>query len=63
LLFQSTSEVMIRAYSKAPYPWATVLANDVFGTGIVLSDTDFRQFVEYGGIGGLDMAVVGNSWL
>lgn len=64
LLFQATSEEMIEAYSKVPHPFGTVLANDIFSTGLILSDTDFRQFVEYGnGLTGLDMALVGNSYL
>jgi Zn-dependent M28 family amino/carboxypeptidase len=46
LVFQATSEEMIRALSYAPSPYATVIAHEVFQTGIVLSDTDFRQFEE-----------------
>ncbi|CAD6900594.1 unnamed protein product [Tilletia controversa] len=63
LLFQATSLEMIKAYSKVPHPFGTVLANDVFSSGIILSDTDFRQFVEYGNQSGLDMAIIGNSYL
>lgn len=63
LLFQAASTEMIKAYGKSPYPYGTVLANDVFSSGIVLSDTDYRQFVEYGKVIGLDMAIVGNSYL
>lgn len=64
LVFQASNPEMIRAYRHAPHPFATVLANDVFSSGIVLSDTDYRQFMEYGKIkGGLDMAIVGNSYL
>ncbi|KAE8270049.1 hypothetical protein A4X09_0g2290 [Tilletia walkeri] len=63
LLFQATSLEMIKAYSKVPYPFGTVMANDVFSSGIILSDTDFRQFVEYGNQSGLDMAIIGNSYL
>ena len=63
LLFQATSKEMIEAYSHVPHPFGTVLANDVFSTGLILSDTDFRQFVEYGNdLTGLDMALVGNSY-
>ncbi|SPO29654.1 uncharacterized protein UTRI_05476 [Ustilago trichophora] len=63
LLFQATSAEMIEAYSHVPHPFGTVLANDVFSTGLILSDTDFRQFVEYGNdLTGLDMALVGNSY-
>ncbi|KDN48197.1 hypothetical protein K437DRAFT_255620 [Tilletiaria anomala UBC 951] len=63
LLFQATSESMIKAYSTVPRPFGTVLANDIFSTGLILSDTDFRQFVQYGGLAGLDMAIVGGSYL
>ncbi|KAF9454480.1 hypothetical protein P691DRAFT_692720 [Macrolepiota fuliginosa MF-IS2] len=63
LLFQATSEQMIQAYSHVPRPFGTVFANDVFSSGILLSDTDFRQFEYYLNVTGLDMAVVGNSYL
>lgn len=65
LLFQAASTEMIKAYSKVPYPFGTVLANDVFSSGIIMSDTDYRQFVEYsnGKVVGLDMAIVGDSYL
>lgn len=63
LLFQATSEQMIEAYSHVPRPFGTVLANDIFSSGILLSDTDFRQFEQYLNVTGLDMAVVGNSYL
>ncbi|KII83063.1 hypothetical protein PLICRDRAFT_180757 [Plicaturopsis crispa FD-325 SS-3] len=63
LLFQATSEQMIQAYSHVPRPFGTVFANDVFSSGVLLSDTDFRQFEQYLNVTGLDMAVVGNSYL
>ncbi|EIN06322.1 hypothetical protein PUNSTDRAFT_106562 [Punctularia strigosozonata HHB-11173 SS5] len=63
LLFQATSSDMIAAYSKVPRPFGTILANEIFSSGVLLSDTDFRQFEEYIGVPGLDIAVVGNSYL
>ncbi|KAI0766101.1 hypothetical protein BD413DRAFT_605949 [Trametes elegans] len=63
LLFQATSEQMIKAYAKVPWPHGSVVANEVFSSGIILSDTDFRQFELYLNVTGLDMAVVGNSYL
>ncbi|KAF9990085.1 hypothetical protein BGZ75_003632 [Mortierella antarctica] len=63
ILFQANSREMIDAYRKVPYPHGTVLANDLFATGLILSDTDFRQFVEHGNLTGLDMAVYKNSYL
>ncbi|KAG6883500.1 hypothetical protein C0993_005812 [Termitomyces sp. T159_Od127] len=38
LLFQATSEEMIQAYSHVPRPYGTVFANDVFSSGIILSE-------------------------
>ncbi|KAI9062799.1 hypothetical protein FKP32DRAFT_1629419 [Trametes sanguinea] len=63
LLFQATSEQMVKAYAKVPRPYGSVIANEIFSSGIILSDTDFRQFELYLNVTGLDMAVVGNSYL
>ncbi|PPQ63101.1 hypothetical protein CVT24_005812 [Panaeolus cyanescens] len=63
LLFQATSGEMIEAYSHVPRPYGTIFANDIFSSGIILSDTDFRQFEQYLNVTGLDMAIVGNSYL
>ncbi|GJJ75602.1 hypothetical protein EMPS_07960 [Entomortierella parvispora] len=62
ILFQANSREMVDAYKRVPYPHGSVMANDLFATGIILSDTDFRQFVEYGDLTGLDMAVYKNSY-
>ncbi|KAG6808689.1 putative endoplasmic reticulum metallopeptidase 1, partial [Arthromyces matolae] len=63
ILFQATSEEMIQAYSHVPRPFGTIFANDIFSSGIILSDTDFRQFEQYMNVTGLDIAIVGNSYL
>ncbi|WWC88985.1 uncharacterized protein L201_003900 [Kwoniella dendrophila CBS 6074] len=62
LLFQATSKEMIEAYSHAAHPRGTVVAADVFSSGILMSDTDFVQFEKYLGVSGLDMATVGHSY-
>jgi Zn-dependent M28 family amino/carboxypeptidase len=38
LLFQATSEQMIEAYSHVPRPYGTIVANEVFSSGIMLSE-------------------------
>ncbi|KAG0055922.1 hypothetical protein BGZ83_007045 [Gryganskiella cystojenkinii] len=63
ILFQANSRPMIDAYGRTPYPHGNVIGNDLFQTGIILSDTDFRQFVDYGNLTGLDLAVYKNSYL
>ncbi|KAI0091617.1 hypothetical protein BDY19DRAFT_983891 [Irpex rosettiformis] len=63
LLFQATSEEMIQAYAHVPRPFGTIIASEIFGSGIMMSDTDFRQFELYLNVTGLDMAVTGNSYL
>ncbi|EEB88219.1 hypothetical protein MPER_14068, partial [Moniliophthora perniciosa FA553] len=55
ILFQASSEQMIEAYSHVPHPHGTIIANDIFSSGIILSDTDFRQFQEYLNVTGLDV--------
>ncbi|KIR69961.1 hypothetical protein I310_06278 [Cryptococcus deuterogattii CA1014] len=62
LLFQATSKEMIEAYMHVPFPSGTVIAADVFASGILMSDTDFGQFEKYLGVSGLDMAIVGHSY-
>ncbi|WVF71126.1 hypothetical protein IAT40_005923 [Kwoniella sp. CBS 6097] len=62
LLFQATSREMIEAYAHAPHPRGTIIAADVFSSGILMSDTDFVQFEKYLGVSGLDMAIVGHSY-
>ncbi|XXQ37585.1 leucine--tRNA ligase [Plasmodiophora brassicae] len=53
-----------KAYAEAaPHPHADVVGQDLFGSGVVPSDTDFRVYAENGNIGGLDMLYYENSWL
>ncbi len=53
---------MVRALAKTPRPYGTVLGTEVFSLGIINSDTDFRQFVDYANLTGLDMALVQDSY-
>ncbi|KAI9034286.1 hypothetical protein DFJ74DRAFT_762910 [Hyaloraphidium curvatum] len=65
-LFQVNSRGMAEAYKRGGRNFhGSSLANDVFGTGLVLSDTDFRQFMAYGGdeVVGVDLAYYTNSFV
>ncbi len=38
LLFQATSREMVEAYAHAPHPHGTVIAADIFASGIIMSE-------------------------
>lgn len=46
LLFQATSEEMVEAFGKVPYPYGTIVASDIFGSGIILSELSLIPFLE-----------------
>ncbi|XP_034109506.1 endoplasmic reticulum metallopeptidase 1-like [Drosophila albomicans] len=66
ILFQSgpNHPWLVGYYKKyIKYPFATTMAEEIFQSGIIPSDTDFRQFNAYGNIPGLDMAQCINGFI
>ncbi|EDW01017.1 GH20688 [Drosophila grimshawi] len=66
LLFQSgpNHPWLMQYYNQhAKHPFATTMAEEIFQSGILPSDTDFRIFRDYGNLPGLDMAQIGNGYV
>ncbi|HEX6536419.1 MAG TPA: M28 family peptidase [Gemmatimonadaceae bacterium] len=65
VLFQSGpgNPWLVDAYARAvPYPFGTVTAQDIFQSGAIPSDTDFRIYRDYGALRGLDIALFEGGW-
>ena len=54
-----SSRELVRMWSRgAKSPVGTVIASDIFNSGLIKSDTDFRVFRDIGDVPGLDVAFV-----
>ncbi|KAI1138564.1 hypothetical protein F5Y05DRAFT_43870 [Hypoxylon sp. FL0543] len=58
LLFRTTDAEVTNAYKGAENPYATVITSDVFGLGVIRSNTDYIVFDGIFGLRGLDMAFI-----
>ena len=66
VVFQTGPEQpwLIHTYAEnAKYPFASILAQEIFQSGIIPSDTDFRIFRDYGGLVGIDIAYASNGYV
>jgi hypothetical protein len=62
VVFQSGGMPYLRLYKEAaPRPFGTSLAFDIFSSGVVQSDTDYRVFVKHGNVTGIDTAIYRGS--
>lgn len=56
ILFRGTDQQVMRAYSKAPHPFSSVIASDAFGMDFIKSQTDYVVFHDVYGQRGLDLS-------
>ncbi|XP_029469763.1 endoplasmic reticulum metallopeptidase 1 isoform X2 [Rhinatrema bivittatum] len=66
LVFQTGPENpwLVQAYvSAAVHPFASVVAQEVFQSGVIPSDTDFRIYRDFGNIPGIDLAFIENGYI
>ncbi|XP_017128845.1 endoplasmic reticulum metallopeptidase 1-like [Drosophila elegans] len=66
LLFQTgpNNPWLVKYYKQnAEHPFATTMAEEIFQTGIIPSDTDFSIFSDYGNLVGYDIGLVCNGFV
>ena len=66
LVFQTgpRHQWLAAAYSEAaPYPFASILAQDIFQSGVIPSDTDFRIYRDHGHLPGIDVAYIDDGYI
>lgn len=66
VLFQTSSQFpwLVKAYAKSvPHPSGGVHGEELFQSGVIPSDTDFRVFRDFGPTPGLDLAHSDNGYI
>nr|CAH7768334.1 unnamed protein product [Callosobruchus chinensis] len=64
ILFQTGPQTpwLMDYYAKVPHPYAQAAGEEIFQTGWIPSDTDYRVFRDFGGLVGMDFAFYVNGY-
>lgn len=55
---------MLETYAEqVPYPYASSMAQEIFQSGVIPGDTDYRIFRDFGNVSGLDFAWSANGYV
>ncbi|KAL7988687.1 hypothetical protein Chor_007606, partial [Crotalus horridus] len=55
---------LVQAYiSAAKHPFGCIVAQEVFQSGVIPADTDFRIYRDFGNIPGIDLAFIENGYI
>ncbi|CAC5360627.1 unnamed protein product [Mytilus coruscus] len=66
IVFQTGPEHpwLVKAYAEsALYPYASIVGQEIFQSGVIPSDTDYRIFRDFGNLPGLDIAYIANGYI
>lgn len=64
LLFQTGSDELALAYAQgAAYPHASIVAQEIFQSGFITADTDYRIYRDFGAVAGMDFAYIENGYV
>lgn len=66
IMFQTTplNSYLVDVYARTvPHPYGQVIGEELFQSGIIPSDTDFRIFRDFGNMSGLDLAHYKNGYV
>lgn len=64
LLFQTGSDELALAYAQgAAYPHASIIAQEIFQSGVITADTDYRIYRDFGAVAGMDFAYIENGYV